>query len=114
MSAEQIQAAIQPVVDACSELVALANTEKAKSKWTLGLEESQDEEHRELAQGRQLLRLPKELSPVFLSAIPAKSFLNQFVNAASMNPFHPAVRQQQSRNWKLPLQLLSASFTRQY
>lgn len=114
MSVEQIQDALQPVIEAVTELVELAELERLKSRWTLGLEESKDEEHRELAQGRRLSRLPKEMNPVFMSAIPAKSFLQQFTKTAHCNPFHPLLRQQQSRNWKLPLQMLYASIARQY
>lgn len=114
MSPEQIQSALQPVIDSAAELVELAQLERLKSRWTLGMEESKDEEHRELAQGRRLSRLPKSMNPVFLSAIPAKSFLHQFTQVAHCNPFHPLLRQRESRNWRLPLQMLYASIARQY
>lgn len=106
--------AFATVVEASSELVALAENERAKSRWTLGLEESGDDEHRELAQGRQLSSLPKELRPLFLSAIPAKSYLRQLVGTANYNPFHPMNAQQQSRNWRLPLEILYANWKGQY
>ena len=108
------QKAFSPVIEACSELVALAEKERLKARWTLGLEESQDEEHRELAQGRKLSSLPKELRPVFLSAVPAKNFFETFTKTADYNPFHPVCMQQQSRNWKLPLQMLYANYRGQF
>ena len=108
------KAAFAPVIQACSELVALAENERLKARWTLGLEESQDDEHRQLAQGRKLSRLPKEIAPAFLSAIPAQSFLSQFTKTANYNPFHPLCMQQQSRNWKLPLQMLYANYRGQF
>lgn len=106
--------ALQPLVDGCAELVTLAETERSKARWTLGLEESGDDEHRELAQGRQLSRLPKDLAPLFLSAIPAKNFFKEFEQTAHGNPLHPSLVQKQSRNWRLPFELLYGSTFRQF
>ncbi|CAD6575416.1 MAG: hypothetical protein CYPHOPRED_005700 [Cyphobasidiales sp. Tagirdzhanova-0007] len=106
--------AFQPVIQACEELVALAELERSKARWTLGLETSGDEEHAALAQGRTLSRLPKAISPVFLSAVPARSLLKQFVGTAGGNPFHPSIRVNANRNWKLPFQTWWASRTDQF
>lgn len=103
--------AVKPLIDACEELVSLARLERLKSRWTLGLpsakgEPEPDQEHAELAQGRQLSRVPESLTPLYLSAIPAKSFLDAFVSSAHCNPLHPAIRQAPKRNWKLPWQIM--------
>lgn len=103
--------AIQPLIESCEELVSLAQLERLKARWTLGLpsakgEPEPDEEHAELAQGRQLSRLPASLTTLYLSATPANSFLQAFVKTAHCNPLHPAIRQVPKRNWKLPWQLM--------
>jgi hypothetical protein len=105
------QEAIAPLVEATEELVSLARLERLKSRWTLGLpsargEPEPDEEHAELAQGRRLSRLPQDLVPLYLSALPATSFLDNLVKSAHCNPLHPAVRQSPKRNWKLPWQIM--------
>lgn len=104
-------AAIQPLIDSCEELVSLARLERLKARWTLGLpsargEPEPDTEHAELAQGRQLSRLPASLTTLYLSAIPARSFLDAFVTTAHCNPLHPAIRQAPKRNWRLPWQIM--------
>lgn len=113
------QAALQPLIEASEELVSLAQLERLKARWTLGLpsakgEPEPDEEHAELAQGRQLSRLPQELTSLYLSAVPAKSFLDAFVQTAHCNPLHPAVRQAPKRNWKLPWQIMWANWRGQF
>lgn len=113
------QAAITPLIEASEELVSLAQLERLKARWTLGLpsaegEPEPDEEHAELAQGRQLSRLPQELTTLYLSAVPAKSFLDAFVKTAHCNPLHPAIRQAPKRNWKLPWQIMWANWRGQF
>lgn len=113
------QEAIKPLIESCEELVSLAQLERLKARWTLGLPSAQgepepDEEHAELAQGRQLSRLPQELTPLYLSAAPAKSFLDAFMSTAHCNPLHPALRQAPKRNWKLPWQIMWANWRRQF
>lgn len=113
------QAALQPLVASCEELVELAQLERLKARWTLGLpsvrgEPEPDEEHAALAQGRQLSSLPKTLTPLYLSAIPAQSFLQTFITTAHCNPLHPAIRQQQKRNWRLPWQVMWNNFRGQF
>ena len=103
----------QPIIQACDELLALAELERSKARWTLGLEASGDDEHAALAQGRSISRLPKAIAPVFLSAVPAKSFFHQFVGAGG-NPFHPSIRVNTNRNWKLPFQTWWASTRGQF
>lgn len=104
-------AAIQPLIESCEELVSHARLERLKARWTLGLpsakgEPEPDEEHAELAQGRQISRLPNSLTTLYLSGIPAKSFLDTFVSTAHCNPLHPAIRQAPKRNWRLPWQIM--------
>lgn len=113
-SQDVVQAALSPVLDACGELTTLAALEASKARWTLGLEKAQDEEHAALSGGRRLSRLPKAIAPVFLSAIPTNSFLGQFEKEAKGNPFHPLCAQRDSRNWRLPVQMLWASWRRRF
>lgn len=108
-SANALAEAFPAVQTASHELANLADGERAKARATLGLEEATDEEHAALAQGRRLSRLPKQLIPVFLSAIPAKSMLQQ-LQGVDYNVFSPAFNQPQQRNWKLPAQMWWAQF----
>lgn len=112
-SALALETAFPPVISACQELVELAEGERLRARWTLGLEESQDEEHATLAQGRKLSKLPKQLIPVFLNAVPAFNTLKEF-KKIDCNPFNPGFNQPQSRNWRLPLQTAWAYYTRQF
>ena len=111
-SANAIENAIPPLQAACEELCTLAEGERSKARATLGLEAAQDDEHAELAQGRNLSSLPSAVSPVFLSAVPAINTFAQ-LKQANYNPFEPAFNQPQTRNWKLPAQMWWANFRRQ-
>jgi hypothetical protein len=106
--------AFEAVSASCAELVELANLERAKARWTLGLEEAQDDEHAALAQGRKLSRLPKEIAPVFLSAVSAARFYKAFEQTAQGNPFHPSLQGTAKRDWKLPFATGWASWKGQF